>query len=131
MSANPELRPATRADVEEAFRRLYGEKQEIPCRIFGYTGRVDGKVIAVGGIAIYPTGARIAFCDISDEGRRFPLSLHRGAKIVLREARRLGVRRVVVMDGPEVHEKTPNWLKHLGFKRMLVAGGAYAFVWEG
>lgn len=125
----PELRPATRADVEAAFTHLYGEARPIPVRFFGYTGRVDGKVIAVGGIAIYASGARIAFCDISDEGRRYPLSLHRGARIVLKEARRLGIKRIVVgLD--DNHEKTANWLAHLGFKRELVAAGEPAFVLE-
>lgn len=125
----PELRPATRADITAAFTHLYGEARSIPVRVFGYTGSVDGKVIAVGGIAMYPNGARVAFCDISDEGRKYPLSLHRGAKIVLKQARQLGIKRVVVgID--DNHEKTPNWLAHLGFKRELVSEGVPAFVLE-
>ena len=48
----PELRPATRADVIEAFRTLYGEEKEPPVRIMGVTGRVDGRVIGVGGIVV-------------------------------------------------------------------------------
>lgn len=125
----PELRPATRADVEAAFNHLYGETRAVPVRFFGYTGSVDGKVIAVGGIALYPSGARIAFCDISDEGRRFPLSLHRGARLVLKEARRLGIRRIAV-GLEDNHEKTANWLAHLGFKSEMVAEGQQAFVLE-
>jgi len=126
---NPELRPATRADIVAALRHL-GHDEKIPNRVIAYTGRVDGKVIAVGGIAFYPSGGRVAFCDISDEGRRFPLSLHRGARLVLKEARRFGVKRVVVMDGPEVHAKTPGWLAHLGFRRTLVGEGLPAFILE-
>lgn len=127
---NPELRPAQRADVLEALHHLYGHDCPIPTRVLAYTGRVNGKVIAVGGIALYQTGGRIAFCDISDEGRAFPLSLHRGAKIVLREAKRLGIKRIVVLEGDDVHAKTPNWLARLGFKRGLVAEGRPAFILE-
>ncbi len=112
---SPELRPATHADVLEAFRTLYGAEKEPPVRILGVTGRLGDRVIGIGGIAFYPNGARVAFCDVSDEGRRFPVSLHRAARMVLENARRFGVRKVVVAAGPDVHEKTPNWLRHLGF----------------
>lgn len=123
----PELRPATRADISAAFTHLYGEERAVPVRVFGYTGSVGGKVLAVGGIAIYPNGARIAFCDISDEGRRYPLSLHRGAKIVLEQARKMGIKRIGVhLD--DNHEKTPNWLKHLGFRLEVVNEGDLAFI---
>lgn len=128
---NPEIRPATREDVLEAFRHLYGKDCGIPTRFLGYTGRVDGKVIAVGGIALEANGARVAFCDISDEGRAYPLSLHRGAKIVLKQAKKLGIRRIVVLESEEVHPKSPAWLARLGFKRGMVAEGRPAYILEG
>jgi hypothetical protein len=127
---NPELRPATREDIVEAFRNLGKEDQSIPTRVLAMTGRVDGKVIAVGGIAIYPNGARIAFCDISDEGRRYPLSLHRGAKMVLDQAKRFGIKRIVVEADGRNHGKTPVWISRLGFRPMPVAEGRLAFVLE-
>lgn len=127
---NPELRPATREDVVAAFKHLYGTDKEVPVRIFAYTGRVDGKVIAVGGIALYANGARIAFCDVSDEGRAYPLSLHRGAVMVLKAAKRLRIGTIVVLEGDDVHAKTPNWLAHLGFRRGTLIDGTKAFIWE-
>lgn len=128
--ASPELRPATREDIVAAFLHLYGKEQPVPLRVLAKTGRIDGKVVAVGGIAFYPSGARLAFCDISDEGRKYPLSLHRGAKLVLKEAKRFGVKTVVVLCGDDVHEKTPNWLKHLGFRLDIVGEGRLAYVWK-
>lgn len=127
---NPELRPATRADIVEAFRHLYGEERPVPIRVLAMTGRVGGKVIAVGGIALYANGGRLAFCDISDEGRKFPLSLHRGAKMVLQEAKRFGIKRIVVEADGHNHDKTPGWLLHLGFKPGIVAEGRAAFILE-
>lgn len=94
------------------------------------TGRVDGKVIAVGGIAIYPNGGRVAFCNISDEGRRYPLSLHRGAKMVLQEAKKFGIKRIVVEADGRNHDKTPAWIARLGFVPTVVAEGRPAFVLE-
>jgi hypothetical protein len=122
------IQPATRETCRAAFEHLYGEAKDVPCRILGFTGSVDGKVIGLGGIAFYANGARVAFCDISDEGRRFPLSLHRSARMLFGQAKKLGVKRVVVLDSAEVHEKTPNWLRHLGFERM---GHAPGWIWEG
>ena len=126
----PELRPATHADIVEACRYLYGEEKPIPCRVFAYTGRVDGKVIAVGGIAFMPGGARIAFCDVSDEGRKYALSLHRGAKIVLEQARRLKIKNVVVVDHDANHAKTPKWLMRLGFEP-IENDGFRGWLWSG
>ncbi len=125
----PELRPATQADIVAAFRSLYNEERQIPVRVLAYTGRLGDKVIAVGGVAFYPNGARVAFLDITDEGRRYPLSLHRGAKKVLEQARRHGVKSVIVVDDEQVHDKTPNWLRHLGFVREQI-NGVRCFVWK-
>jgi hypothetical protein len=127
--ANPEIRPATREDVREAFLNLYGEARDPPVRIIAYTGRVDGRVIAVGGIGIYENGARTAFCDVSDEGRKYPLSLHRAAILVLKKAQRLGIRTIFVVDEERVHQKTPNWLRHLGFEERRGADGLF-YVWR-
>ena len=128
MADRPIIQPATRETCRAAFEHLYGEARDVPCRILGFTGSVDGKVIGLGGIAFYANGARVAFCDISDEGRQFPLSLHRAAPMLFDQAKKLGVKRVVVLDSAEVHEKTPNWLRHLGFERM---GHAPGWIWEG
>ena len=117
MADRAEIRPATRADVLEAFRNLYGQEKDPPVRIMGFTGRVCDRVIGVGGVAFYPNGARVMFCDISDDGRRFPVSLYRAAKMVLERAKQMRVPCVVVVDGPDVHPKTPNLLRHLGFRR--------------
>ena len=125
----PELRPATKADIADAFRNIYGESREIPTRILALTGSVGGRTICVGGIAFWPNGARQAFCDISDEGRQYPKSLHRGAKTVLDMAKRMGVGKVIVVQGPDTHEKTPNWLRHLGFARQTI-DGRLVYVWS-
>lgn len=125
------LAPATRETCRAAFEHLYGEAREVPCRILGFTGSVDGKVIGLGGIAFYANGARVAFCDVSDEGRGYPVSLHRAARMLFGQARKLGIKRVVVIDSAEVHEKTPGWLRHLGFQRAALGSGAPGWIWEG
>ena len=124
----PILRPATKADIARATAHLYGQEKAAPVRILAYAGEVDGRVICVGGVAFYQGGVRIAFCDVDDEGRKYPLSLHRGAKMAMDAAARFGVRRIVVCrDG--MHEKTPRWLAHLGFRQEEVAGGTI-YVWS-
>ncbi len=131
MSSLPVIRPATRETCRAAFEHLYGEARDVPCRILGFTGSLNGKVIGLGGIAFYANGARIAFCDISAEGRSFPLSLHRAARMLFGQAKNLGIKRVVVLDSAEVHEKTPNWLRHLGFVPAVFGTGASGWIWEG
>ena len=124
----PILRPATREDIAKATAHLYGERRDPPVRILAYAGEVDGRVICVGGVAFYPGGVRIAFCDIDNEGRSYPVSLHRGAKMVMDAARRFGVQRILVCQSG-MHEKTPRWLAHLGF-RPEDFGGEIVYVWQ-
>lgn len=121
MKPQPIIRPATKEDVARATAHLYGQEKTPPVRVLAYVGEVDGRVICVGGVAFYADGQRIAFCDIDDEGRKYPLSLHRGAKMAIAAAHRFGVRKIIVCQ-KGMHEKTPRWLAHLGFRPMQVAG---------
>ena len=112
-----ELVPATAADCESAAIALYGKVTAIPVRIAAFAGKLDGRVLGVGGVAFYPNGARVAFCDVGDEGRRHKIALHKAALMTIQLARALRVRRLLVtVNG--MHEKTPRWIERLGFVRM-------------
>lgn len=116
--AKVEILPATREDYEEAMEALYGgEARALPARVIAFVGKYDGRVLGFGGVAFFPGGARMAFCDVGDEGRKFPVALHRAALMTIAAAKRAGVRKLVVTE-KNMHEKTPNWLKHLGFEKV-------------
>lgn len=114
-----ELVPATREDYAAATVALHGEATAPPTRIVGFAGKIDGRVIGVGGVAFYPSGVRIAFCEVGDEARKYKVSLHRAALMTIEKAKAMGVRRIVVTE-ERMHEKTPNWLIRLGFTKMTV-----------
>lgn len=113
-----EIVPATRADYEAAMLALHGAPEGAPTRVIGFAGKVDGRVIGVGGIAFYPN-VRIAFCDVGDEARKYKVSLHRAALMTIEKAKEMGVRRIVVTE-ERMHEKTPKWLLRLGFEKKTV-----------
>lgn len=119
-----EIVPATRGDYEAATAALHGRSEAAPTRIIGFAGKIDGRVIGVGGVAFYPNGARVAFCDVGDEGRRYKVALHRAALMTILKARAMGVRRLVVPE-QGMHEKTPWWLIRLGFDRVSIGGVSF------
>lgn len=114
-----EIVPATREDYEAAMVALHGAPSGAPTRVIGFAGKIDGRVIGVGGVAFYPSGVRIAFCEVGDEARKYKISLHRAALMTIEKAKAMGVRRIVVTE-ERMHEKTPHWLLRLGFTKMTV-----------
>lgn len=103
------ISPTTPADVEEF------KQQTPPYRIRAVTGRVDGRIVGIGGIAYLPDGTVAAFLEATDEARRHAVTLHREARKVLSEAARAGHRMVVALADTSI-EAAPRWLKRLGFE---------------
>lgn len=101
--------PTTPEDVLE-FRHAMP-----PYRIKAVTGRVDGEIVAIGGIAYLPDGTVAAFLEATDAARKHGVSLHREAKRALSDAARAGHRVVKALVDNEI-EAAPRWLKRLGFE---------------
>jgi len=101
--------PTTPEDVHE-FRQATP-----PYRIRAVTGRVDGKIVAIGGLAYLPEGGVMAFLEATDEARKHAVTLHKEAKRALLSAARAGHRSVMALCDPEV-AAAPRWLERLGFE---------------
>ena len=101
--------PTTPEDVLE-FRQATP-----PYRIRAVTGRVDGRIVAIGGIAYLPDGGVLSFLEATDEARKYAVTLHREAKRSLSAAARAGHRVVVAVCDYRI-EAAPRWLKRLGFE---------------
>lgn len=102
------ISPTTPDDVAE-----FGHATP-PYRIRAVTGRVDGKIVGIGGIAYLPDGTVAAFLEATDEARRHAVTLNREARKALSEAAKAGHRVVVALADSSI-EAAPRWLKRLGF----------------
>jgi hypothetical protein len=118
------ITPLTAADVAEITSEPH------PYRVSGFTARLDGNVIAIGGAAHLPDGTLLAFAHLSDEARRRKVWLHKHAKGVLTRlaAQR---RRIVATASPEI-PAAQRWLERLGFVPMDVSveNGRLIWIWS-
>src|SRR5438046_1497902 len=103
------LTPTTPEDVLEFKQRTP------PYRIKALTGRVDGRIVGIGGIAYLPDGTLVAFLEATDEARKHAVTLYKAAKQILQDAAASGHRKIVAIGDPEI-DAVPRWLKHLGFE---------------
>lgn len=123
--AKVEIVPATLADIESIMVTLYGKVTAVPTRVMAFAGRTDdGKVLGVGGVAFYPTGARVAFCDVGDEGRSYKIALHKAALMTIAAATRMRVKRLIITVDT-MHPKTPKWALRLGFTELEAEGKTF------
>lgn len=99
----PRLRPATRSDIIE----FYGS---VKWTFRAFAADLDGKVLAVGGI-YYDGGNRVAFSSMRNEMRRFPVTIMKGAKLIM-----------TLLDKPTIaianptEPGAPRLLERLGFE---------------
>lgn len=115
--------PTTQDDVE-AFL------QTRPWRLKAVTGRVNGEIKGIGGIAFLPDGLAVAFLEASeDDCRRYPITLHRTAKAFLDDARGRGMRNILALVDSK-REAADRWLKRLGFERIGESGGEVVYQWR-
>jgi hypothetical protein len=118
------ITPLTAADIAEISSEPY------PYRVSGFTARLDGTVIAIGGATHLPDGTLLAFAHLTDEARRRKVWLHKQAKRVLARltAQR---RRIVATASPEI-PAAQRWLERLGFVPMDVfaENGRLIWIWS-
>ena len=116
------IRPAVRADFDAL---TDGPR---PYRVRAVAMEVDGRVLAVGGLAYLENGVVGAFMQGLDEARDYPVSLHRAGKMMMAEAERLGIRRLVAMADKSV-EAAERWMLRFGFKPEQ-HDGVTVYVWH-
>jgi len=109
------LRPATRADFEAMLA------EPLPYRVRAIAGAVDGEILGVGGIAFPPDSSAVAFLQSGARARDYPVALHRAARLILAEARRLRIPRLVATTEQGI-ESAQRWLARLGFERTHIDG---------
>ena len=115
------LTPATRADFAELAAVSENTPAVPPVRVLALAAKVDGRVIGIGGVAFFPTGQKVAFADITDEARKYPVSIHKAGLAAIDLARRHGIRQLVATG--ESHDASRRWLLRLGFLPVDVGAG--------
>lgn len=80
------------------------------------TGETDGgALLGVGGITSLQNGQMMMFSELTPEAAKHPVSLHRAALLVLKEARSRGVRALYACADLNRSDAAERWLKRLGF----------------
>ena len=103
----PIIRKATHSDIE-AFSSM-----AMKPTIQAWVGDLDGKIIGIGGFA-FSHGRWFGFCDLTDEARKYKLTLVKTAKMVMQEAQKQGIR-FIYAEVSDVEPGAMRWLKSLGF----------------
>ena len=104
-----ELKPTTQEDVIAFLGRPF------PYRVRAFTGRVGGEIKGIGGIGYLPDGTALAFLHLAEGAERYAVSLHKAARLVIEEAKRRGIRKIVAQADPN-YPTAKRWLKRLGFE---------------
>lgn len=108
-----EYRPSIKADFEELM------KGPLPHRVKAISATIEGRLIGYGGVTFLPNGAIAAFIELAEEGKKYPIALHKAGLKAIQGFKSSGFKRVVAMADPEIEQAGP-WLKRLGFKREKV-----------
>jgi N-acetylglutamate synthase-like GNAT family acetyltransferase len=104
---HPVVRPATREDVD-AFSSMEGKPT-----VKAWCGELDGKIIALGGLA-FAKGRWFIFLDITDDARPYKMTLMRMAKRVMAEAKAMNIRFIYAWADTN-EPKSVEWMARLGF----------------
>lgn len=104
----PVIRPATRKDIE-----AYSDMKNKPT-IVAWVGDLDGRIIAIGGVALFH-GRWIAFLDLTEEARRYKVSIAKAARTLFAWADQHGVK-YIYADADKKEPKAIAWLHRLGFE---------------
>lgn len=118
------VRPATGADFEAFDRPLP------PFRVRAWAAEIDGRVIGLGGLGFPPGGPPLAWVDIDEEARGYPVALHKTGRAFMAYVRELGIPRVVATCDPQ-SEAANRWLRRLGFTDTgLLADDRKVYAWS-
>jgi N-acetylglutamate synthase-like GNAT family acetyltransferase len=103
------LRPTVRSDFDALECKALA-------RVKAVTGvDADGNIVGFGGIAYLPNGEVMAFSELTERAKESPLSLHKAALRVIREAKEAGIKELVAISDYERSEAAGRWLARLGF----------------
>ena len=96
-------------------------------RIRAYSVLIDDVLQGIGGLAFMPSGTVAGFVMMVPGAARYKVALHKAGLMAMREARRLGIDRVVALA--EMHNPAAEpWLERLGFRPVPI-DGTVAWVW--
>lgn len=122
------MKPVISATTPDDVRDFFPKAS--PWRIKAITGRVDGHIKGIGGVAFLPDGSRMVFLEASEEDcKRYPVTLHRAAKQFLSEMQGQGVSRVVARVDTR-REAAVRWLERLGFECVWDSDGEVIYQWQ-
>lgn len=116
------LRPSVASDI------AFLTSEPLPARIQAITAEIEGRVIGIGGFSFRPDGTVIAFVQMSDEARKYPLAIHRAGLMAMDLVRKQRLPMVVAEAQPG-NPAAVRWLLRLGFREIEIMGRT-AFVWE-
>ena len=116
------FRPTVAADLP------YMIDKPLPHRIRAITAVLDGEVIGIGGLGYRPDSTTIAFAEISDTLRKYPLAVHRAGRMGMALIKASGVP-LVISEAQPNNPAAERWLKHFGFEPTELCGRK-AFVWR-
>lgn len=122
----PDVRlvPTTREHCEAFFPAA------LPWRIRALTALRGDEVIGIGGIAFPPEGQARAFLEVSEEmAKQYPVTLHKAAHAVLKQAQELGLRQLVTRADTR-REAAERYLQRLGFEPAGEQDGEVVYLWQ-
>lgn len=91
---------------------------------------LDGSIIAVGSLVYQAKSIMGLRMEIKPEMRRFPIALHKGARMLLDMARAAGIPAVAAMrDASE--PRSSQWLVRLGFEHLADNEDGEVWIWRG
>ena len=120
------MRITLRPSVASDFLALIDRSPAYRCQCL--TAEADGKILGLGGFMFPPGGDVWCSAFITDEGRKYPVALHRVGLAVMALGRRRGFAKVYATAQPD-NPAAERWLERLGFRPTDVAGEK-VFVWE-
>lgn len=104
-----EVEPATVDDI-----RFFARDQQFPT-MRAWAAREDGEPIALFGLSRGPDARWYAFLDITDAARPHKKTIVRTGKVLMDEARKMGLR-YVYAQCDENEPLAARWLRSLGFE---------------
>jgi hypothetical protein len=120
------MRVALRPTLPEDLAQVISEP--LPFRIKAITAHVDGRVLGIGGLGYLPNGIVGAFVAMNEEGRNYPVAIHRAGLAAMEMIRQSGERRVVAIADHFI-PAAERWLERLGFEAVTV-DGVTAYIWQ-
>ena len=128
MTARVEIVPATERDFLDYTARYSEGPMLPPVRVVALAARLEGTTIGLGGIAFMKNGVKLAFADISDEARKFPVSIHKTGLAVIALARKHNIKRIIATS--TTVENGGRWLLRLGFRKEEASEGVAYYVYD-